>query len=117
MNDATQAALVALAGKLGTTAEHLWGVLIRQARIDAWLSLGQSVVMVAVATAFFVWLSKQPELEGYNNDGAIAIRIVGSIICIALLLVVLFAGVPSVLTGFANPEAAALRDLLSAVKP
>ena len=38
MNEATAKLIEELAAKLGTTAEHLWGVLVRQAPISATVS-------------------------------------------------------------------------------
>lgn len=49
MDDKTLHALTALANKLGTTAEYLWGVLLRQAPISAVTNL------VVLALLVIVW--------------------------------------------------------------
>ena len=52
MDQNTLQALTALAAKLGTTAEYLWGVLLRQAPITGATDL---LVMVAWVTAVVIW--------------------------------------------------------------
>ena len=52
MNDKTEALIRELAEKLGTSGEHLWGVLVRQAPITGAIDL-----LVIVAWAFaVVWV-------------------------------------------------------------
>lgn len=51
MDDKTLEALTTLANKLGTTAEYLWGVLIKQAPITVAIELSVMVAWVAVAVA------------------------------------------------------------------
>lgn len=53
MDDKYQQMIEALAAKLGTTAEHLWGVLVRQAPITGAVDLAICVVLAAL-TAWWV---------------------------------------------------------------
>lgn len=46
MNEKVLEALQALAIKLGTTADHLWGVLIKQAPIDGTIDLIACIALV-----------------------------------------------------------------------
>jgi hypothetical protein len=62
MNEELQKKLASLASKLGTTTEHLWGVLIRQAYIDGFNSLLSLLfcLLLAVATiASFLYLQRK----------------------------------------------------------
>ena len=52
MDQTTLTALTALAEKLGTTAEYLWGVLLRQAPISGLTDLAVMIGMV-LFTAFW----------------------------------------------------------------
>jgi len=55
-------ALAELAQKLGTTSEHLWGVLVRQAFIDGFsslLSLLFCLLLAVVAVASFFYLQRK----------------------------------------------------------
>lgn len=52
MNSETLNALTSLANKLGTTAEYLWGVLLKQAPITGVIEL---MVMVAWVVCAFLW--------------------------------------------------------------
>lgn len=49
MNDATPQALTALAAKLGTTAEYLWGVLLKQATITGVIDVFWGTVLFAIS--------------------------------------------------------------------
>jgi hypothetical protein len=60
MNEELQKQLASLASKLGTTSEHLWGVLIRQAYIEAISSLCTVVVcLILAAAAIYCFVSLQ----------------------------------------------------------
>lgn len=62
MNDKTTALIEKLADKLGTTVEHLWGVLLHQAPISGAVDLAKVVVMVLVAVGL-VWVVKGKTTE------------------------------------------------------
>ena len=68
------ARLDALAAKLGTTAQYLWGVLLRQAQVEAWTDLAIAIIFIVVGIAASVGLVKaikvwksEPE-RGYLSD-------------------------------------------------
>ena len=52
MDEKTLQALTALANKLGTTTEYLWGVLLKQAPITGLVDLG---VMISLVVATYWW--------------------------------------------------------------
>ena len=121
MNDQTLQALTALATKLGTTAEYLWGVLLRQAPLSGVMTLVTVAVMVvaAVLLARFVRskTKKVDDGEGYRRaeweDEVAIVFAWGSVWCFALItLVVALAEMPNAITAFVNPEFWALRQIL-----
>lgn len=109
--------LIALADKLGTTVEHLWSVMIYQARIVAI----QNAVTLAIigAVLFFAGRVLITRWRSYDNkdeamaDGLIvmggaAYTVIGSV----LALVAIFA-VNEMITAIFNPEYWALSQILS----
>lgn len=116
MNQETAALLRELAEKLGTTTEHLWGVLIAQARIEGWVDVGWLALLICVTVPFakfcMQWLSKERQ---YNEEARGIILFVAG----ALLTVTWFATlarVPLMLAAFFNPEYWALHELMQRLK-
>ena len=112
MNEATQKMVEALASKLGTTAEHLWGVLVRQAPIE-------SACSILVLVALFVALAIGAVLIAYKapRDGYAAIERIEVLWLVWFLLlgIVMFAAIvstPSIVGGFVNPEYWALKEVM-----
>ena len=117
MDEKTAQLIEAIASKLGTTAEHLWGVMIRQAAIDSVVHAS----VFAVAVAWFSWwvrfvLRKTTPTEDYrygewHGEGAVLVWTV-TVVVGALLLATFFIGVAGVVAGFTNPEYWALKQIL-----
>lgn len=127
MDDKTFNALTQLAEKLGTTAEFLWAILIRQAFVDGvvntalivgWLILG------VVLWKFHVYLCETPETTSgykptrYEDLEALAVvpMMVGAIIFVMCSFFVILGLFPDAVTAFVNPEYMALDRVLKAVK-
>lgn len=53
MNENTVKLVESLAQKLGTTSEYTWGVLVKQAQINAWLSIFWLIVVCLMAVGLF----------------------------------------------------------------
>lgn len=110
-----------LAAKLGTTAEYLWGVLIKQAAVNA---LNNVIFIVFVILFGFILfrLHKKFLKEDKNNDsiydefeGAAIIPMVLG--CVAFL-VMFFCGIACIgdtITSLVNPEYWALQQILTQV--
>lgn len=68
MDEKTLQALTALAEKLGTTAEYLWSVLIKQAPITGAVDLLLMVAWIAAAALWFSFVKRKttrpPNTEG-----------------------------------------------------
>jgi hypothetical protein len=113
MNEELGRKLAELAGKLGTTVEHLWSVLIRQAYIDGISSLvsvlGSLAFGVGSVLLFCHLKRKHAEALGKYIPAGIEYVLLGFV----LLLVAGAAGTNLywVISDFFNPEFYALRQL------
>lgn len=122
MNQETLAILNRLAEKFGTTVEHLWGVLVKQAFISAVTDLFHVLTLLIVASAGLVLVYRKtrtpPETEKDRDpqaewDGDPAFYAW----CIALtalipIYVSIIASAPNIISGFLNPEYWALQQIL-----
>jgi hypothetical protein len=111
-----------LADKLGTTTEYLWGVLIKQAPIDAITTLFQMLLVLLFGIGLWKvhrWLSKSEDdsdcsrYEEYE-ELAIAPMVIATIVFVILSIVCFFC-ITDVVNGFLNPEYWALDKILSKV--
>jgi hypothetical protein len=114
MDDKTLQALTALAAKLGTTAEYLWGVLLKQAPIQGALDLA----VIAAWAAACVWLVRLVHRKTTGDDpewddelGRVFAWIGTGIACI-LTAVIGGLSIAGAVTAIANPEYWALRQIL-----
>ena len=112
--------LAELANKLGVSVEHLWGVLIKQAYIDALSSLATTLVCLllgVVVTYAFLCLrrkfKKTPNHEWTQPVGLLLEPFGFVIFGIVLLFIVMVASDNFywVISDFFNPEFYALRHL------
>lgn len=114
MNDNERQLIEQLAAKLGTTADHLWGVLLRQAPIEAVVDLfyvGFVVVLFFVARSFHRWACAD---ERRYDDWVIGSSIAWGAWCIfALIVMIVISELPTL---FLNPEYWALKEVLHAVR-
>lgn len=115
MDERTEMLIRELADKLGTTGEHLWGVLLRQASIYGTYWLIISMLFILGPLWFFRELkrnrtSEEPdEMWGFDVE---FVGVVGSIVSFILLLTVVLGVEESVITPLFNPEYWALKQLL-----
>jgi ABC-type proline/glycine betaine transport system permease subunit len=108
-----------LANKLGTTADHLWGVMIVQARIDGYVTLAQIAIMV-VATFFYVkglkyFLKNAEEMHEGAFAASVICVVIGAIIGIIVWLTTFF-NLNLLIASFFNPEYYALHEIMQALK-
>lgn len=119
MNKETLDLLQQLAAKLGTTAEHLWAVLIKQAFISACTDFLFYVITVAL-----LWfaIKKTPKwaqiISNTDSDfieiGGTAAVVVGWVLVGGLVIAALIC-IPDTIAALANPEYWALKQILNAV--
>jgi len=111
-----------LAAKLGTTVEHLWGVLLRQAPISGTVDLIITIAFV-VASVFAVRLVVRntiaPEATEANKYPRAAWRDMefpawcGVGILVTITVGVVCNNVPWIVAAFFNPEYWALRQIIN----
>lgn len=109
MNKETTDLINALAEKLGTTAEHLWAVLIRQAPITASMELLLilTLLVAVIVTACLAWRCAKK-----NNDEAVACMTIISIALFVALIFTTATELPTIVAGFVNPEYWALTQVM-----
>jgi hypothetical protein len=122
MNKETTELIDKLASKLGTTAEHLWGVLVQQAPISASTNLALLIVMIIIVIVcvrqFRTHLPKSSgpgEPDNMHDVFVVMSIIVGSIVLIALCVVTIQSAT-MIAAGFFNPEYWALKEVLENVR-
>lgn len=110
MNDQTIALIQELAAKLGTTTEHLLGVLIAQARVEFFaMSITYLTIPVLFGITFFLY--KKHMNEKYEvNKFTIPMLIVGFITAASLIGGLGY--LPMYLASILNPEYWALKQIL-----
>ena len=123
MNEQTTKLISDLAAKLGTTAEHLWSVLIKQAPIASTVDLLCFVVMlisVPICAKWLIWSFKKCDDADYDVEIVYFIQafIAGAIGIVSLLgiLISLGGGMSLTIAGFFNPEYWALHEVMSHLK-
>ncbi|MBV5347541.1 hypothetical protein JZU46_04920 [bacterium] len=122
MNDNTTKLLEQLAQKLGTTAEYLWSVLVKQAFVSAITDLIYVVIILFAGYGLFrlhKLFSKVEEngdciYEDYEDVTIKPMIIVTSIW--AFLFILCFFSIGNIINGFINPEYWALNEVLDAFK-
>lgn len=116
MNEATAKLIEELAAKLGTTAEHLWGVLVRQAPISATVSAALTLAWVVVLVCgwrFAVRSMKQASEDSMMHDEEVRAVVIGSLILVSVATAVAIAiGSVGCVSAFANPEFWALKQVM-----
>ena len=118
--------LEALAAKLETTVEYLWAVLVQQARVEAIIDLVFIAVMMLFWVALYFWHKhclKPIQSNSYGEDNLYekGDGIIGAVTFFIALFVLLFTviaifQIPDIITGFINPEYAALKEILNTIK-
>lgn len=121
MNDNTTKLIEQLAQKLGTTAEYLWSVLLKQAFVSAITDLMYLILVLLGGYGLFKlhkFLSKVEDNGDciYEDAGfTVAVMIVATVIW-AILFIVCFFSLGNIINGFFNPEYWALNEVLDTLK-
>ena len=116
MNEATAKLIEELAAKLGTTAEHLWGVLVRQAPISATVSAALTLAWVVVLVCgwrYAVRSMKRANEDSILHDEEVRAVVIGSLILVSIATAVAITiGSVGCVSAFANPEFWALKQVM-----
>ena len=116
MNEATAKLIEELAAKLGTTAEHLWGVLVRQAPISATVSAALTLAWVVALVCGWRFAVRSMKLA--NKDSIMHDEVVLACVIVTLILasiataVAITIGSVGCVSAFANPEFWALEQVM-----
>lgn len=110
MDEKTTELIERLAAKLGTTADHLWGVLLRQAPISSMTSAAIIFVFAAV-----LFLAFRLAREVREEDSA-AFAWIYWVIGVIVFTICATISAHNIATGLLNPEFWALDYILDAVK-
>jgi hypothetical protein len=123
MNDKTIDLLNKLADKFGTTAEHLWGVLVKQAPIQASIEIAFAVLAAGAWVSLVVLVTQKTtpperkpdarwgESAEWTDEGAFMAWVAVGVFALVVLLLGYFA-VSTGITAIKNPEYWALKQLL-----
>jgi len=122
MNDKTEALIRELAEKLGTTVEHLWGILVHQAPISGTIDLLVMVAwMIAVIWTYRIVKEKtaipKPTEDNrftraeWVNEGAWTAWLVwGMVSCASIIIIGCF--LSDVISAILNPEYWAIKQVI-----
>lgn len=117
MDEKTHQLIERLAEKLGTTAEHLWGVLVRQ----AFISSAATAIALCIYAAVLIWgyhlVREKTKEDGDWNDHCGSIALPWGVFAIAIIafLIILCFNFSLIVAGFLNPEYLALREITSMI--
>lgn len=122
MDEKYRQLIEALAEKLGTTAEHLWGVLVKQAPISGAVDL---VLCIVIAASAWWWAAlvkrkttKPPKTDDDRypyaewSDEAAGLSWIGAVIAVVFALICIVGSAQGIVAAFANPEYWALKQLV-----
>lgn len=126
MNKDLDPLLVALAEKLGTTVEHLWGVLITQARMEA-LGVTSTILFFTAVLAWASVLLYKLSTDKKDKDGNLlssaplsneASGLLLALVVVGWFLLVIAVGfsLPYLITCISNPEYWALDQVLGLLR-
>lgn len=114
MDDKTLQVVADLASKLGTTAEYLWGVLLKQAPITGSLTLlaiGAWVTACVMAVRYVARKTSGKNPEWHEEGLQVVAWFCTVILCVITAVVVTFE-LGGAVTALVNPEYWALRQIL-----
>jgi hypothetical protein len=113
-----------LAVKFGTTVEHLWEVMLRQAPISGVVDLGIDVILITFSILAFKFIRGKTATHEFGEEGWTRIEAEwedeaafwawsGFIMMCIIISVVTLGSITSIVAAFFNPEYWALTKILS----
>ena len=116
MNDQTTKLLEQLASKLGTTSQYLWGVLLKQAPIEATIDLIQTAIIVLIG--WILWkvhkklMDDTSKISYSEHQEAVGIPMILLSIVVLVFFICAFCCSAEIVYGYFNPEYWALHKVL-----
>lgn len=114
MNTETNKLIETLAAKLGTTTEYLWGVLLRQAPIDATICLLANVVIIIMGVVLY-----KVHQHFKDKETSDAFEFLFPIVCLVFAscaIVLPIVTISNIINGYFNPEFWALDYIINHIK-
>lgn len=123
MNQQLSQLLEKLATKLGTTTEYLWGVLLKQARISATITLIYFLLCIVVGFVFYklhISFSRTDSKNPHSNNAYYEHEELGIIMSIAvgvwgICFILVTMSLSNIFNGYLNPEYWALNKILDSI--
>lgn len=118
MDDKTTQLLTDLATKLGTTAEYLWGVLVRQAYVNFWANVAYDVITIIAVCLTYKLITKAISYFSNLNDDDEPKLVAHMIVTVLVGIVTIILTIASLcnfddmMTSILNPEYWALHQIL-----
>jgi len=123
MDEKTLQALTALAEKLGTTAEYLWGVLLKQAPIAGVTNLLEMAAWIAAVVMWFRFVqtktTRQPATDSdrypkaaWNDELGVGMAWASVLVIAVIVAVIIGSGLSTTVAALFNPEYWALKQVL-----
>lgn len=118
MNEQTADVLNKVFAKLGVTADHLWNVLVAQAKVDAVMQVGWAIAWIVVAILMLKFFKRGAEaLDRMDCDGFFSAVYVVATGLVQIGAIVAFAfAVRDVTVATFNPEFYAFQKVADIVK-
>ena len=110
--------LAQLAAKFGTTVEHLWSIMIRQAYISSILDIIFYILFIINIIACYKvyrYCYKTDKFDNsryYNNEETLYIPMFLWALLSVILIIVMCTSITSTITGLINPEYWTLKQIL-----
>ena len=117
MNENTTQLIEQLAQKLGTTAEYLWSVLLKQAPISAITDLALFCLSLIVGFVLYRLHKYFTRTEEYDNNEFTTILMIGLFVFWGVFLLICVFSFQNIITGLYNPEYWALKEVLKSINP
>lgn len=103
-----------LAERFGTTAEHLWSVLVNQAAISGLMDILFIVILISIASVWIVFVLRKTADTSYNgweSEGKFFGYMSIFFVCFLGFFFIIFA-LQNIATAFFNPEYWALKQII-----
>jgi len=120
--DSVKSAVVEIGTALEVPAKHVYAVLVKQAVVESvslLLGLG-SLIIIVIVWIIIWWRLSIKDVAGYSDrtaaDSDNIISVVIGFIALAILGIVTAVNMSDIITGFINPEYAAIKDIIQAIK-
>lgn len=125
MDDKTSKLIEQLAVKLGTTAEYLWTILLKQAKISAIndiIFLSVSLLFGFILFRIHRYLLKERKVGGYEEsyyhkyEEAAILPMVIFTVAFTITFIISLSSISNIINGLLNPEYWALKEILDTIK-